>query len=179
MQKASGRPAGEMRIGKGFPDVVPPPLPAATAGAASSASAEATVSHLTFYQLLNHAAALGMKIDGLWQRIIYLHIGMVAVVMLLAESDRPLPVARFAVMAFYSLNVILTYWNLRDAYRGLVAAVEDMNRFEPCEREGATEAWVRSRRFARLAPVRAGILLLFWLPIAWLVLSPIVFWARG
>ncbi len=131
------------------------------------------MSHMTFHQLFGHAFAFGSKIDTLWQRIVYIHIGMVAAVIFLAGSNEPYLAARSIVLGFYSFNVFITYWNLRDAYRGLECTVADLKRFPETANPGELETWLRQRSYSGNSLVRALILLAFWALIAYLLLVPV------
>lgn len=131
------------------------------------------VSHLDFNQLANLAFGFGTKIDGLWQRIVYIHIGMVAAVLFLARADQPYYAARAIVLGFYTFNIVITHLNMRDSYKGLQRVIDDLNRFPSCPRGGTFEDWLKQRRYSRNAQVRAAVLLLFWCLVAYLLLVPV------
>lgn len=132
------------------------------------------VSHMDFNQLYGHAFSFGSKIDSLWQRVVYVHIGMVAAVIFLARSSEPYYVARAVVLGFYTFNVFITYWNLRDAYGGLRMVIEDLKRFPECEEGGSLDAWIRQRRYDNNSKVRAIVLFLIWSLIAYLLVTPVL-----
>lgn len=131
------------------------------------------ISNMTFPELVTFATALGNKVDALWHRIIYIHVGMVAVVIFLANAPGDRVVARLAVFAFYSFNVFVTFVNLNEAYGGLNAAIDDIRKFGQRVPSGAVEGWLRARNYTNNTRLRAVVLFLFWLSVAFLVFAPI------
>lgn len=132
------------------------------------------VSHMTFTELVTFATALGNKIDTLWHRIIYIHVGMIAVVIFLTNSSGEHVVARLAVFCFYSFNVVITFVNLNEAYSGLSAAISDIQRVKKHASDGAVETWLKARSYTNNVTLRAVVLFVFWLAIAYIVVIPIV-----
>lgn len=134
----------------------------------------ARVSHMDFNQLFGQAFSFGSKIDSLWQRVVYVHIGMVAAVIFLARSTEPYFVARAVVLGFYTFNIFITYWNMRDAYNGLRMAIQDLQKFPQCPQGGALDAWIRQRKYDNNSKVRAVVLFLIWSLIAYLLVVPVL-----
>ncbi len=132
-----------------------------------------TVSHLDFNQLSAHAFSFGSKIDSLWQRVVYIHIGMVAAVIFLASADQPYYAARAIVLGFYTFNIVITYLNMRDCYSGLQKVILDIDRFPECPNGGVFENWLKERNYSRNTQVRAAVLIMFWCLIAYLLVIPV------
>ncbi|MEN0040442.1 MAG: hypothetical protein AAF764_03800 [Pseudomonadota bacterium] len=132
------------------------------------------ISFMTFPELFAHAFAFGGKIDGLWQRVIYVHIGMVAAVVYLATTEESYLIARVAVLCFYTFNMIITFYNLRDAYQGLQRTIDDLREFDDDPSNGQLAAWVRNRKYDRNTSIRAAALGLFWLLVSALILLPVL-----
>lgn len=141
-------------------------------GPGESTDTTQRVSHLTYQQLLSHATSLGSKVDNLWQRVIYVHLGMVAAVLFLAQAEQPYLIARIVVLVFYTFNIFITFWNMREAYNGLSHAVTDMCRFPACTNGGMTDLWIRKQNYKRNILVRAVALILFWIPVTYLLMAP-------
>ncbi|WP_349363320.1 MAG: hypothetical protein ABL307_14065 [Roseitalea porphyridii] len=131
------------------------------------------VSQMTFPELVTFATALGNKIDTLWHRIIYIHVGMIAVIIFLANAPGDHVVARIAVFGFYTFNVIITFVNLNEAYGGLVAAIADIRRFEARGAPGAVQGWLTARDYGNNTRLRAAVLFVFWLVVAYLIVVPL------
>lgn len=137
-------------------------------------AAPGRVSQMTFTELVTFATALGNKIDTLWHRIIYIHVGMIAVIIFLANAPGDHIVARIAVFGFYTFNVIITFVNLNEAYGGLAAAIEDIRRFGQRGASGAVQAWLVARDYANNTRLRAAVLVTFWLVVGYLTVVPLV-----
>ena len=157
--------------------IMPPPAPkyktGQTTGSDGDSADEPRVSFMTFPELYSHAFAFGNKIDGLWQRVIYVHIGMVAAVVYLATTEETYMIARMAVLCFYTFNIIITFYNLRDAYQGLQHTIEALKSFDDAPSNGRLAAWVRDRKYNKNASIRAAALGLFWLLVSALILLPV------
>lgn len=141
--------------------------------AEASERAPKRVSQMTFTELVTFATALGNKIDTLWHRIIYIHVGMIAVIIFLANAPGDHVIARIAVFGFYTFNVAITFVNLNEAYGGLAAAIDDIRRFGQQGTTGAVQAWLHARDYANNTRLRAAVLLAFWIVVGYLIVVPI------
>jgi hypothetical protein len=126
----------------------------------------------SFNELIGMTMLLHGRIDTLWQRVIYSHAAMVGVMVFFASAHDPFVVARFLVMLFYTLNSIVTFVAFRDTFNGLKAALEDLK--ASGQTHGHVFAWISGQNFRSHAIRRAGILLILWVIIAYLLLGDLI-----
>lgn len=128
---------------------------------------------MKFSELMGLTLAFSNRIDNLWQRILYAHAAIVGVMVFFATSDNPFPVARFLVFSFYTLNTLFTIFAFLEAYSGIKAAVDDLQKFPKAESVSNIQTWLVERRYTLHASRRIVALVIVWMVLAYLLIYPL------
>ena len=96
---------------------------------------------------------------------------MVGVLVFLASAQYPFTIPRLLVVFFYTMNSMVTYVAFRDAYDGLRAVAADLA--EVADHKSRVYAWAKQQNYELHALRRAGILIVLWAIITYLVLAPL------
>ncbi|MCB1335309.1 MAG: hypothetical protein KDK26_17115 [Roseivivax sp.] len=129
--------------------------------------AETPPTPLKYSELVELTVKLNNRIDGLWQRVIYAHAAIVAVMVFFATADQPYMLQRFLVLFVYSMNSLVSHLAFRDAYRGLHAAVSDLRRYP--ETDSQVVRWLYDSDYSNSATLRGLFLAVLWAVIAFLL----------
>lgn len=139
-------------------------------GVKSDGSERPRISNLTFPELSGISLQLVGRLEVIWQRVVYIHAAMIGVMVFFSQAETGYTLARGIVYAFYSVNLLIAYFNLREIYTGLEAARSDMEKFPECSENGSLFGWMKSRNYAYKSGLRALIL-----GIAWVLVGALLF----
>lgn len=128
----------------------------------STADSKPKVSHLTFSELTSVTMQLFGRLEVIWQRVVYIHAAMIGVMVFFSQAETGYTLARGVVYAFYSVNLLIAYFNLREIYAGLENARTDLAKFPPCDRDGAFAPWLMARNYAYKTTLRALVMAVAW-----------------
>ena len=131
-------------------------------GVKSDNSDRPRISNLTFPELTGISLQLVGRLEVIWQRVVYIHAAMIGVMVFFSQAETGYTLARGIVYAFYSVNLLIAYFNLREIYAGLEAARSDMAKFPECPANGALFGWMKDRNYAYKSALRALILAVAW-----------------
>lgn len=102
---------------------------------------------------------------------------MVGVLIFFASAEYPFSVPRLLVVFFYTMNALVTYVAFREAYAGLRAVSADLA--EVADQTSRVYQWARGQRYELHAIRRAGIMIVLWLIVSYLILAPLVEYWRA
>lgn len=156
----SHRPLSAPPVEPGLTEPEPP-------ASASAAPADETVSHLGYSELVTFFHHQVGRVETTWFRVMYLHAAIVGVLIFFHQSDYPFVIARVVVFGFYTVNMLIFHFALRESYGGLHAVHADLMRFPPTD--GAVDRWFRSHRYDRKHGVRALVMLACWALVVFLL----------
>ena len=130
---------------------------------------------LSFSELVSCMNQLGGRVDLLWQRVIYAHAALAAVMTFFASNPGEYLVPRLAVLFVYTANSVVSYQSFDEAYRGLDAAAADVKRLSgTAEISSDVLKWAVGRSYRRHRLRRGAILALAWVVVAYLLFHPVV-----
>ena len=115
-----------------------------------------------------------MRVDTLWQRVLYSHAAIVGVMVFFATSSEPYLVTRGLVLFFYTLNTGITLAGFHETYSGLKAVSDDLKSFPRQAAISSLQTWVETQSYHRHALRRVFLLAVVWLVIGYLLLYPII-----
>jgi hypothetical protein len=139
--------------------------------AGGDAGAEVRISHLKAPELISFAMQMRGRVDGEWQRVVGIHIALIAVMVFFANQPEPFMTARVIVYVFYTYNVVMLLRALRDAYAGLRDATRDLTLLPPAAQGGHSIAWLTRRKFEREVEIQSALMVVVWLVVGYLLIG--------
>jgi len=127
----------------------------------------ARVSNMTYPELVQFYNAQLGRVEMTWFRIIYLHAAMVGVLVFFGEAEEFLLLQRSVVFAFYSVNLLVFFFALRDGYGAMQSALRDLSRFP--DKLGAVDDWFRAQRLGMKTGLWTLVMTIAWLLVLFLL----------
>ena len=122
---------------------------------------------MTYAELVSFFHLQIGRVEMTWHRIMYLHAAIVGVLVFFGEADQSYLIQRYLVYGFYTVNLLIFYFSLREGYQALNEVHNDLRRFPAGD--GNVEIWFRNRRYGHKSPIRIAILLVTWVLIGGLL----------
>ena len=142
----------------------------ATSGADPDQAGALSLSELI--SLLNQLAG---RIDMMWQRVLYAHAALAAVMTFFATTPGDFLVPRLVVLFLYTANSIIAWRAFDETYGAMDAAVADVRALHgDGARKGHVLTWALSRSYRRHGLRRAALLAAVWVVVSYLVMYPVV-----
>ncbi len=136
-------------------------------------------SHLGFKDLISLCLELNGRLDSLWQRVLYAHAAIVAVMVFFATNENNFLLPRILVFAFYTANTVITIYAFTETLTGLKAVVKDLRALQGETPRTQVQAWVFAHNYDRHAIVRLLILAATWAVLGYLLIVPPLVCAEG
>lgn len=114
------------------------------------------------------------RVDVLWQRVLYAHGALAAVMTFFATSADVFAVPRAIVFFLYTANTLVSWRSFDEAYRAMDAAVAELRQRKSGAPDSPVLAWVVTRGYRRHSARRAVVLAVVWLVVVWLLLKPLL-----
>lgn len=127
------------------------------------------ISNMTYSELVSFFHLQIGRVEMTWHRVMYLHAAIVGVLVFFGESDQSYLMQRCLVFAFYTVNLLIFYFSLREGYQALNEVHQDLKHFP--HGDGHVEIWFRKQRYGHKSYVRIAILLTTWVLIGSLLFS--------
>lgn len=130
------------------------------------------VSNMTYAEMVAFYHAQLGRVEMTWFRVMYLHAAMVGVLVFFGEAEDFFLLQRAVVFAFYTVNLLIFFFALREGYDGMKHAHRDLVLFP--DAEGHVENWYRTHRLNYKMELRALALAIAWLLILFLMFYGLV-----
>lgn len=131
------------------------------------------VSNMTYTELIGFLHMQIGRVEMTWHRVIYLHAAIVGVLVFFGEANQSYLMQRWLVFCFYTVNLLIFYFSLREGYQALREVHTDLKRFP--SGDGNVETWFRNRRYAHKSPIRVAVLAITWAMIGLLLFRGWIF----
>lgn len=126
----------------------------------SEQAAAMKISNMTYAELVSFFHLQIGRVEMTWHRVMYLHAAIVGVLVFFGEADQSYLMQRCLVFGFYTVNLLIFYFSLREGYQALNEAHQDLKRFPGGD--GNVEKWFRNRRYGHKSPIRIAVLSVTW-----------------
>lgn len=127
----------------------------------------AKISNMTYAELVSFFHLQIGRVEMTWHRVIYLHAAIVGVLVFFGQADQSYFMQRCLVFGFYTVNLLIFFFSLREGYQALHEVHADLKRFPAGD--GNVETWFRNRQYRHKSPVRTAVLAITWLMIGLLL----------
>lgn len=131
------------------------------------------ISNMTYAELVSFFHLQIGRVEMTWHRVMYLHAAIVGVLVFFGESDKSYFLQRGLVFGFYTVNLLIFYFSLREGYQALSNVHQDLKRFPAGD--GNIETWFRNRNYGHKSAIRIVILFATWILIGSLLFSKWIF----
>ncbi|MFA8385918.1 MAG: hypothetical protein ACEPO2_09870 [Pelagibaca sp.] len=119
------------------------------------------VSNMTYSELVQFYNTQMGRVEMTWFRIMYLHAAMVGVLVFFGEAADFLALQRAIVFAFYSVNLLIFFFALRDGYGAMQSVLNDLFKFP--DKTGSVNQWFSNQRLAMKPRLYTLVMISAWL----------------